>query len=257
MKKRNENFTKTNRNLDTYEKNIYRQASDSFQLAALLAIAGGYMDAYTYLCRGKVFANAQTGNIVLLGINLLNGQLSESFKYIIPVMAFIAGIIVAEIIRNQFRTSSSGFVFRFRFVFGHWRQIVLMIEVVALIAAAFMPSASLNIIANTLISFVSALQMESFRKMNGNVFASTMCTGNLRSGTECLYQHLFHHETAMMVRWMQYYGIILFFIVGAAIGAFVSIRLHNRSSFFCCMLLLAGIWMMRNRSNGEAASKLG
>ena len=31
---------------------------------ALLTLSGGLQDAYTYLRRGKVFANAQTGNIV-------------------------------------------------------------------------------------------------------------------------------------------------------------------------------------------------
>ena len=34
-----------------------RQPSDTFAVAALLALAGGFLDAYTYLCRGGVFAN--------------------------------------------------------------------------------------------------------------------------------------------------------------------------------------------------------
>ena len=42
------------------------QRSESFAAAALLALSGGLLDACTYLCRGGVFANAQTGNIVLL-----------------------------------------------------------------------------------------------------------------------------------------------------------------------------------------------
>lgn len=33
-----------------------------------LAFAGGFFDAYTYLTRGGVFANAQTGNIVLMSL---------------------------------------------------------------------------------------------------------------------------------------------------------------------------------------------
>ncbi len=42
------------------------QMSESILTAAFLSISGGLQDAYTYLFRGKVFANAQTGNIVLL-----------------------------------------------------------------------------------------------------------------------------------------------------------------------------------------------
>ena len=41
---------------------------------ALLTLSGGLQDAYTYLRRGKVFANAQTGNIVLLGQSLFDGD---------------------------------------------------------------------------------------------------------------------------------------------------------------------------------------
>ncbi len=39
-----------------------------FFLTAILAIVGGFLDSYSYLMRGHVFANAQTGNIVLFGV---------------------------------------------------------------------------------------------------------------------------------------------------------------------------------------------
>ena len=41
------------------------QMSESFLTAVFLSLSGGQQDAYTNLFRGKVFANAQTGNIVL------------------------------------------------------------------------------------------------------------------------------------------------------------------------------------------------
>ena len=40
-----------------------KHISESFRLAAVLALVGGFLDAYTYICRGQVFSNAQTGNI--------------------------------------------------------------------------------------------------------------------------------------------------------------------------------------------------
>ena len=51
-------------------KKIRGQMSESLVLGLLLAVSGGFFDAYTYLCRGGVFANAQTGNIVLFGARL-------------------------------------------------------------------------------------------------------------------------------------------------------------------------------------------
>lgn len=51
------------------------QMSESILTAAFLSISGGLQDAYTYLFRGKVFANAQTGNIVLLSQNIMERNL--------------------------------------------------------------------------------------------------------------------------------------------------------------------------------------
>ena len=52
-----------------------RPAAEALPLAVVLAVAGGFLDAYTYLTRGGVFANAETGNMVLLGVRLLQGSI--------------------------------------------------------------------------------------------------------------------------------------------------------------------------------------
>ena len=64
------------------------QRSESFRAAAVLALAGGFLDAYTYLCRGQVFANAQTGNMVLLAVRLAEGNWGKAFHYLMPILAF-------------------------------------------------------------------------------------------------------------------------------------------------------------------------
>ena len=47
---------------------------ETFRLAMLLCMVGGFMDTYTFSTRGNVLANAQTGNIVFLAINLGKGH---------------------------------------------------------------------------------------------------------------------------------------------------------------------------------------
>ncbi len=47
------------------------QTSESFRLSALLSFSGGLQDAYTYNVRDGVFANAQTGNVVLMSQNFM------------------------------------------------------------------------------------------------------------------------------------------------------------------------------------------
>lgn len=222
-------------NQETTKEKKGSHISETFLLAAILAFSGGYMDAYTYLARGKVFANAQTGNIVLLGIKIMDGKIGETFKYLIPIVAFVIGIIVAEMIRNKYSN----------FKRIDWRQIILSIEILAMVIAALLPIGAMDSAANTLISFVSALQMGSFRHVNGNAFVSTMCTGNLRSGTECLYHYVFERDKSMKDRWMHYYGIILFFIAGAGIGAWATNILTEDAILGCCLLLAVVVWRMR------------
>ena len=63
---------------------VSTQMSESMTLAVFLTLAGGFQDAYSYNCRGKVFANAQTGNIVLLGQNLAQGNWDLGLRYLLP-----------------------------------------------------------------------------------------------------------------------------------------------------------------------------
>ena len=40
-----------------------RHIAEFYGVGVMLAIVGGYLDAYTYISRDHVFANAQTGNM--------------------------------------------------------------------------------------------------------------------------------------------------------------------------------------------------
>ena len=200
--------------------------SETFPVGALLAVVGGFLDAYTYLCRGGVFANAQTGNIVLVGIRLAEGNFLGCLYYLAPIVAFAAGIFVAEAIKQRYYNHD-------RF---HWRQVVIAFEALVLGSIAFIPQSG-DMLANVLVSFVCALQVQSFRKIYGNAYATTMCTGNLRSATECLWAFWRTKNLRDFQNSMRYYGIIVFFVVGAIIGALLSHVFYMNAIFFACAVL--------------------
>ena len=76
-----------------------KQMSENFILGIMLALCGGFLDAYTYITRGGVFANAQTGNIVLMGINIAKGDFERVIHYVVPILAFALGILISEVIK--------------------------------------------------------------------------------------------------------------------------------------------------------------
>ena len=104
-------------------KKKHGQMSEAFLTAALLSVSGGLQDAYTYIARGQVFANAQTGNIVLLSQNLFSGNWGRVLHYLFPLCAFGLGVAAAEAIRWKFQ--------KIRAV--HWRQLVLLVEILLLL----------------------------------------------------------------------------------------------------------------------------
>ena len=85
-------------------KKIRGQMSESLALGLLLAVAGGFFDAYTYLCRGGVFANAQTGNIVLFGARLAEGDWRKALTYLLPILALAFGVLTAEAVKSRYKS---------------------------------------------------------------------------------------------------------------------------------------------------------
>ena len=69
------------------------------RVGILLAFVGGFLDVHTYLLRGGVFANAQTGNMVLLMLQISEGQWMKALYYIIPIIAFFSGVVVTELVK--------------------------------------------------------------------------------------------------------------------------------------------------------------
>ena len=206
------------------------QMSETLRLGIILALSGGFMDAYSYLERGNVFANAQTGNLLLFGVNLAEGNYFAMLSYLLPVLAFTLGILLADTVR----------CLNIRL---HWRQLSVLLEAVILICVAFFPH-SLNPLANSLTSFACGIQVESFRKIRNRGAATTMCIGNLRSGTAALSAYMRDRRPEQIRQAMYYFGIILFFAVGAGIGGNLSMRLGFKAIWFSSAVLAVSFLLM-------------
>jgi uncharacterized membrane protein YoaK (UPF0700 family) len=209
------------------------QMSEAFITSVFLALSGGFQDAYTYFTRNEVFSNAQTGNIVLMSTHLMMGEWMDVLRYLCPLLAFAGGVFFAERIHMLFKYAKR----------LHWRQGILLMEIIILFAVGFMP-ARLDLLATALVSFACAMQVQTFRKVSGYSYASTMCIGNLRSGTEAFTSYLHTHDTEKLKKALYYFGIILFFGLGAGIGGNLSIRYGFHIIWVSSGLLLISFLLM-------------
>lgn len=220
------------------------QMSESTRLASLLAIVGGFLESYTFFCRGGVFANCQTGNLVMAALNTAQGEWRKVVYYVVPIIAFLAGVFLTEYIRCVFS----------RYPKIHWRQIVILFEIICLSAAALIPCGEYDMVVTTIISFVCSMQVESFRKLHGSIFASTMCTGNLRSAADNMFAFLKTGDREAKQRSGRYFLIVFLFMCGAVIGGFITNIFTGRAVWFCCIILLIVFFMMfKNKNNVESA----
>ncbi len=195
-----------------------RDVSESIPVALLLALSGGFFDAYTFTCRDGVFANAQTGNIVMLGISLAKLNFHAVALYAVPIFAFVFGVLLTERLKRA----------------KNFQRNALFLEIVVLIFVSIIPI-QFNQAANALISFVCAIQVDAFRTWHGHNFATTMCTGNLRSATALLEEAAEKRALAPLFRSFGYFLVIAVFIAGAATGFLFTTHFGIKS-------ILAGIF---------------
>ena len=209
------------------------QMSEAFCTAMFLSLSGGLQDVYTYLFRGKVFANAQTGNIVLMSVKLVEGDWSAVLHYLVPLCFFALGVFTAELLRQKFQQMQR----------LHWRQLVVLCEIVMLFVVGFFPQ-EWNLMANALVSFACAMQVQTFRKVNGYAFASTMCIGNMRSGMDSLCSWVLNRNPAALKKSLYYWGIILLFALGAGLGSLALDLCGAKAIWLSCLLLAVSFCLM-------------
>ena len=227
-----------------------RQMSEAFITSIFLAMSGGFQDAYTYFTRDEVFSNAQTGNVVLMSQNFMTGQWGDGLRYLFPVLAFAIGVVAAERIQNTFvQVMKKDFGLRNRLqssfisLLTAWRQMILLIEILILFVVGFMPG-ELDMLATVLVSFSCAMQVQTFRKVGGYSYASTMCIGNLRSGTAALSVYCREKRPEQLKQALYYFGIIFFFAIGAGGGGNLSMRLGIPAIWVSDVLLLISFILM-------------
>lgn len=225
--------------IDTFYKKINLHSKhaihESVRLGILLAMVGGFLDAYTFIGRGGVFANAQTGNIVLLGIYAAKGELSNALIHIPPILACVIGVVVVDAIKN----------FSSRLVISDWKEAVLILEILALIIIGFIPDTISNIIVTVIVSFVASIQVSSFRKLVDSPYATTMTTGNLRSASHESFIAITEKNKEAAIRSIRFFIIIFSFIFGAYLGGVLTLRFEEKAVWCPAIMLICAFVLIK------------
>lgn len=192
-----------NKNLPVHEQLIF---------CLLLTAVGGFFDAYTFVNCDGIFANAQTGNLIFVGIDLIEGNIPEVIHYSVPILSFVIGVLVSKVIETRYKELS---------IFKHI-YMLLIVQILALLLIIFKHNFFGIDVRPIVISFICAIQFDGFRKINNLVFASVFCTGNLRSMSEHLYKYVVLKKKESAVPLFIYSIVIVVFLSGVLLGAAMS-----------------------------------
>jgi uncharacterized membrane protein YoaK (UPF0700 family) len=205
-----------------------RTRSEGLPTGMLLAGVGGFLDAYTFVGYNGVFANAQTGNIVLLGVNAQAGHWQEALLHIPPVVAFVLGVALAQILAQP----------AVRRIVRRPTRWVLIAEIVVLAAVAAVPGGMPSGVVPGAIAFVAAVQVSTFRSLDGVEYSSTLTTSNLRALTVNIFKWRTGHDPAARHQAALLGSIIAAFAVGAGVGALCTRLIHHQAAWIPAAALM-------------------
>lgn len=199
-------------------------ACERWQIFALMMLAGGFFGAFTYSIRGGVFCNAQTGNFVLLAMALGQGNWRHGLYYLIPITAYLLGAFVSEAAER--RNGSLRFI--------RWETALVLFEMAAVLFLGFLPEEAPVQITQVLINFICSMQYNTFRQAQGIPMATTFCTNHIRQVGISIYGTLFREEgrAAHLHRMLAHLGMLLVFVAGGAVSAFLCGRFLGRAIWF-------------------------
>ncbi|MCU7700838.1 DUF1275 domain-containing protein [Enterococcus gallinarum] len=96
-----------------------------------------------------MFASMQSGNVILLGINLASGEFGQAARYLPPILLFLIGIIVTNGLQHRFPTGG-------RIV---WQNVALFFEALGIFLLGFFAQTLPNVFVDSGLSFLQPSNM--------------------------------------------------------------------------------------------------
>ena len=84
-----------------YDDKINFPPNERLWFFCMLMMVAGFWGGFTYSLRGKVFVNAQTGNLVFLSLGLATWNVPLIKNALATFFAYICGIIFSELISKS------------------------------------------------------------------------------------------------------------------------------------------------------------
>lgn len=188
----------------------------------VMIIVGGFMGAYTYILKGKVFCNAQTANFLMLAVQIGSGEWERALYYIIPITAYLTGIMLSEFLPKH--VNKLGLL--------RWETFLIALEMLCLLILGFLPDSVPYQVFQISINFIASMQFNTFRQAESMTMATLFCTNHLRQVGVNLVKWFRKHDGGMKTATSRHLVMLVAFVVGSSVSTALCLRFGGRAIWF-------------------------
>lgn len=236
-----------------FKKNIVKFFNNNLEYAPnerlwvfmLLTLSGGYIGGFTYFLRGKIFCNAQTGNLLLLSLSLATWDTKLISYTLSSLFAYSSGIIIAEFLET--RVNKLGII--------KWHTYLMAFEIFVIIGLGFVPESAPYEITQLFVNFITAMQFNTFRKAHGLGIATTFCTNHIRQVGSNFIKYLNQKQKSNLDACLSHLSMVFAFLVGVFLAVLLAKRFFGRAIWLSAIFLfIVFIYLLKTdlkKSKGE------
>ena len=210
----------------------------SLATGSVLMLATGFVDAYTFLQHGHVFAQAMTGNLVLIAIGAFDPSIVAFWRPLVSYLAFVLGVVAVWAWSRGQAPRRPG-----------PQLATLGLQVVVLAVVGFLTGGALSVLITAFISFASGMQIAAFRDVGRASFTTTVMTTNSMKTVNAALTAVTSADPEGRVVARAYGMALAGFVAGAFLGAFLSTRLGDRAAWIDAALfaVASGLYVLERR----------
>lgn len=194
----------------------------------LLSFVGGFIEIYSLKMHG-IFAGMQTGNLITMLINFIDGSYNAGLYRLTVILIFVVGLFLNRLMFKLLKGNEQ----------KHY-TITLILDGLFLIPLIFIPKNDngtiinfepnqYDYIANAFIALFGAFQFSAFTKISAYPINTTMMTGNMRSIIFTAVDLIFEKSKEKGKVLFFYIVSFIVFIIGAVVF-YVSFKYYNGDS---------------------------
>ena len=205
----------------------------------LLVFIGGFLGGFVHEFRGGVFSNAQTGNVIRLGIALCNGERQTATHCVISFCAYVTGAFLCELAIGK-RLSVGPL---------RWETIFTGLATLTLCVLSLVPNSASFILTQIPVNFIAVMQYNTFRKVDIERLppehrkidqvgmSTTFCTNHVRNIGVSLEKLAQTGEPIYARQAAAHFGMVLSFGLGVISSVLLAGVFLGKAMFFALIPL--------------------